>query len=70
MNAPQDGSHTIFTVDFEKESLISFLELLNNNEIKDKNGATIKFRFIEYDNHTGSFEAHAFFPEPKLVAAH
>ena len=70
MNAPMDGQHTIFSIDFEKQALITFLELLNNNEIKDKNGAVIKFRFIEGYDHTGVFEAHAFFPELKLVAAH
>ena len=70
MNAPIDDLHTIFTIDFEKQALISFLELLDNNEIKDKNGAIIKFRFIEHDNHTGTFEAHAFLPQPTLVTAH
>lgn len=70
MNAPMDGPHTIFSIDFEKQALITFLELLNDNEIKDKNGAIIKFRFIEGLDHTGVFEAHAFFPQPALVVAH
>lgn len=70
MNGPAvDPLDKIIHVDFEKRALITFLSLLNDNDIKDRFGNTIKFRFVEYDDSTGCFEAHAFMPEPKLEIA-
>ncbi len=69
MNAPIDDSQDIISIDFTKEVLWRFLDLLNKNEIKDEGGAIIKLRFIELPDNKGLLEAHAFLPTPSLVAA-